>query len=99
MVDAGMPPAAALLAGTSNAARLLGLDAEIGTLSVGKSADIVAVPGEPIADIRVTERPLFVMRRGQIVRQDGQPLLRRQDRQSTRLNSSQSCAPRMPPSC
>src|SRR3546814_15053137 len=45
MVDAGMRPGAALLAGTSNAARLLGLDAEIGTLTPGKWADIVAVPG------------------------------------------------------
>lgn len=76
MVDAGMSPPAALIAGTSNAARLLGLDAEIGTLSVGKSADIVAVPGNPLIDIRVTERPLFVMQRGRVIRQDGQSLLR-----------------------
>src|SRR3546814_17136248 len=74
MVDAGMPPAAALLAGTSNAARLLGLDAEIGTLSVGKSADIVAVPGAPIADIPGNDRPLFVMRRRHIVRHAGPSL-------------------------
>jgi len=70
MVDAGMPPAAALIAGTSNAARLLGLDSELGTLSPGKAADIVAVPGNPLTDIRVTGRPLFVMQRGRIVRQD-----------------------------
>lgn len=76
MVDAGMLPAAALFAGTSNAARLLGLDAEIGTLAVGKSADIVAVPGNPFIDIRVTERPLFVMQRGRVIRQDSQSLLR-----------------------
>lgn len=76
MVDAGMPPAAALIAGTSNAARLLGLDGEIGTLSVGKAADIVAVPGNPITDIRVTERPVFVMQRGRVIREHGESLIR-----------------------
>src|SRR3546814_14022498 len=48
MVDAGMRPGAALLAGTSNAARLLGLDAEIGTPTPGTWADIAAVPGNPV---------------------------------------------------
>jgi imidazolonepropionase-like amidohydrolase len=76
MVDAGMRPAAALVAGTSNAARLLGLDSEIGTLAKGKVADIVAVPGNPMTDIRVTERPLFVMQAGRVIRQDDKSLLR-----------------------
>ncbi len=76
MVKAGMLPASALLAGTRNGARLLGLDDEVGTLSVGKAADVVAVPGDPIAAIEVTERPLFVMQSGQIIRQDGRSLLR-----------------------
>src|SRR3546814_18078390 len=67
MVDAGMRPAAALIAGTSNAARLLGLDSDIGTLAIGKAADIVAVPGNPLTDIRATERPLFVMQRGRVL--------------------------------
>ncbi len=76
MVDAGMRPGAALLAGTSNAAKLLGLDAEIGTLAKGMQADIVAVPGDPLADIRVTERPSFVMQRGRVIREGGRSLLR-----------------------
>jgi len=76
MVETGMRPAAALLAGTRNAARLLGLEGEIGTLAAGKAADIVAVPGDPLTDIRVTERPLFVMQRGRVIRQDGKSLLR-----------------------
>jgi imidazolonepropionase-like amidohydrolase len=76
MVDAGMRPGAALLAGTSNAARLLGLDTDIGTLTQGKFADIVAVSGNPLIDIHATERPLFVMQRGHVVRQDGISLLR-----------------------
>lgn len=75
MVDAGMSPARALIAGTSNAARLLGLDPEIGTLAAGKWADIVAVPGNPLADIHVTEKPLFVMQHGRVIRQDGHSLL------------------------
>lgn len=76
MVEAGMRPATALLAGTSNAARLLGLDSEIGMLASGTAADIVAVPGNPLTDIRVTERPLFVMQRGRVIRQDGKSRLR-----------------------
>jgi imidazolonepropionase-like amidohydrolase len=45
-------------------------------LAAGKAADIVAVPGNPLTDIRVTERPLFVMQRGRVIRQDGKSLLR-----------------------
>jgi imidazolonepropionase-like amidohydrolase len=67
MTDLGMPPAAALLTGTREGAKLLGLESEIGTLEAGKLADIVAVPGDVLANIRATERPLFVMQRGRIV--------------------------------
>ncbi len=66
MTELGMSPEAALLAGTREAAELLGLEAEIGTLEPGKRADIVAVPGDPTADIAVTLDPLFVMQRGQV---------------------------------
>lgn len=67
MVELGMPPAAALLSGTREAAKLLGVDAEVGTLEAGKFADIVAVRGNALADISVTEKPLFVMKHGQVV--------------------------------
>jgi imidazolonepropionase-like amidohydrolase len=67
MTDLGMTPAASLLAGTREAAKLLGIDAEAGTLEVGKFADVVAVPGDVIANIHATEHPIFVMRHGQIV--------------------------------
>jgi imidazolonepropionase-like amidohydrolase len=67
MTDLGMSPAAALLAGTRSAARLLGVDAEVGTLEAGKIADIVAVPGNVISNIRSTEHPVFVMHLGKIV--------------------------------
>ncbi|HEY6147264.1 MAG TPA: amidohydrolase family protein, partial [Thermoanaerobaculia bacterium] len=64
MVRFGMSPAAALRAGTSVAAELLGMSKQLGTLEAGKLADIVAVPGDPLQDIRATERVLFVMKDG-----------------------------------
>lgn len=48
--------------------RLLGTIDRVGTLEAGKLADVVAVPGNPIADITATERPLFVMKDGIVVR-------------------------------
>ena len=67
MTDLGMAPAAALLSGTRDAAKLLGVDQEVGTLEAGKAADIVAVPGNVLTDIHATEHPVFVMQRGQVV--------------------------------
>lgn len=67
MTDAGMTAPAALLAGTREAAKLLGLDAETGTLAAGKLADIVAVPGNVLQDIHATEHPLFVMKAGRVI--------------------------------
>lgn len=69
MVGLGLSPRNALLAGTRNAAKLLSLDHEIGTISEGKWADIVVVPGNPITDIKVTQAPIFVMKRGFVVRE------------------------------
>jgi imidazolonepropionase-like amidohydrolase len=73
MTDLGMSPTAALLAGTRDAARLLGVEAELGTLEAGKTADIVAVPGNVLSDIHGTEHPLFVMHLGRIVVQKTGP--------------------------
>jgi len=67
MTDIGMQPAAALEAGTRDAAKLLGVDGEVGTLEAGKVADVVAVPGNVLTDIHATEHPLLVMQRGHIV--------------------------------
>jgi imidazolonepropionase-like amidohydrolase len=69
MTDLGMSPAAALLSATRDSARLLGVDAEVGTLAAGKVADIVAVPGNVLSDIHATEHPLFVMHLGRVVLQ------------------------------
>ncbi|PYQ68188.1 MAG: amidohydrolase [Acidobacteria bacterium] len=68
MVGLGMSPAAALRAAGPAAADLLGLGNRIGTLEKGKEADIVAVPGDPLKDIRATERVFFVMKDGRILR-------------------------------
>jgi imidazolonepropionase-like amidohydrolase len=68
MVDLGMSPAAALRSAGPMAAELLGLAAEIGTLEKGKEADVVAVPGDPLKDVHATEKVLFVMKGGQIVK-------------------------------
>jgi len=68
MTGLGMSPAAALRAAGPAAADLLGLGSLVGTLEKGKEADIVAVPGDPLADIRATERVFFVMKAGRIVR-------------------------------
>ncbi len=70
MVDRGLPPAAALRAATSSAADLLGLSRQIGTLEPGKEADVIAVPGDPLADIHVMEKVAFVMKGGRIYRDD-----------------------------
>jgi imidazolonepropionase-like amidohydrolase len=67
MVNFGMSPAQSLLAGTRDAARLLGVDKDVGTLEAGKIADIVAVPGNVLADIHATEHPVLVMHLGKIV--------------------------------
>ena len=66
MVDLGMKPVEALKAGTSNDADLLGLASKIGTLEANKLADVVAVPGNPIENIRQTEHVFFVMKEGVI---------------------------------
>jgi imidazolonepropionase-like amidohydrolase len=67
MVAAGLSPLRSLKAGTSVAASLLQRD-DIGVLAPGKQADIVAMPGDPLADIAATEKVDFVMKGGHIYR-------------------------------
>jgi imidazolonepropionase-like amidohydrolase len=64
MVKFGMTPAQALKSATSSAAELLGMQDKVGTIEVGKYADIVAVPGDPLADVIVMEKVDFVMKGG-----------------------------------
>jgi imidazolonepropionase-like amidohydrolase len=75
MTNDGMTPAQSLKAGTSVAADLLGLSARIGTLEAGKEADIIAVPGNPLDNIKVTQSVLFVMKDGVTYRNDRTPQL------------------------
>ena len=70
MVDLGMKPVDALKAGTANDADLLGLSNQLGTLESGKLADVVAVPGDPIQNIRQTEHVFFVMKEGVIFKNE-----------------------------
>lgn len=72
MVGLGMKPIDALRAATSVDAELFGIASRVGTLEVGKLADIVAVPGDPVTNIRATERVFFVMKEGAIAHH-GQP--------------------------
>jgi imidazolonepropionase-like amidohydrolase len=65
-----MKPVDALKAATWGDAELLGLSATLGTLERGKLADVVAVPGDPVKDIAVTEKVLFVMKEGTVYRND-----------------------------
>jgi imidazolonepropionase-like amidohydrolase len=64
LAAAGVPPAAVLEAATRTAARMLGLDAEIGTVEVGKSADLIVVDGDPLADIRALRALRWTIRDG-----------------------------------
>ncbi len=68
MVKNGFTPAQALLAATAAGADLLGLADKIGTIETGKLADLVAVPGDPLQDIRQTEKVSFVMQGGRVVK-------------------------------
>ncbi len=68
MVKYGMPPVEALKAATVNAADLLGVTADAGTIEPGKSADIIAVTGDPLTDVTVLKKIEFVMARGEVVK-------------------------------
>lgn len=70
MVADGMTPGQALQAGTSSGAELLGLTGRIGALKPGLIADVVATPGNPLDDIGLTRKVIFVMKDGVIYRND-----------------------------
>ena len=68
LVSIGMTPMQAIQAGTKVNAELLKLDKEIGTIEVGKFADIIGVKGDPLKDITELQRVKFVMIGGEVVK-------------------------------
>jgi imidazolonepropionase-like amidohydrolase len=72
MVAAGMSPEAAIRSATIEAATLLGRIDSIGTIEAGKDADIVAVQGDPLANVRLLENVGFVMKHGRVHKLDGE---------------------------
>ncbi|MGA2005567.1 MAG: amidohydrolase family protein [Terriglobales bacterium] len=73
MVKYGMTPMQAIQAATSNAADLLGRSSEIGSVKVGKYADLVAVTADPLKNISVLENVEFVMKDGKVYKSAGAP--------------------------
>jgi imidazolonepropionase-like amidohydrolase len=71
MVKYGMTPMQAIQAATSNAADLLGHANELGSIKVGKYADLIAVSGDPLKDISLLERVEFVMKEGKVYKSAG----------------------------
>lgn len=71
MVEAGVPPFEAIRSATQSAADLLDRTKDVGTLQPGHFADIVAVQGDPLTDIRLLEQVSFVMKQGRIYKADG----------------------------
>jgi imidazolonepropionase-like amidohydrolase len=70
LVRLGMTPMQAIVAGTKGNSEVLGKDKEFGTIEAGKLADIIAVKGDPIADINELKKVRFVMIGGKIVKQE-----------------------------
>ena len=70
MVQHGMDPMSAIVAATVNAADLLGLSDQVGSIEPGKAADIIAVRGDPLSDVGVLRTMSFVMARGRVHRME-----------------------------
>jgi imidazolonepropionase-like amidohydrolase len=68
-----MSPLAAIQSGTLNAADLMGWTDKVGSLDPGKWADVIAVPGDPLADVRILQHVPFVMKAGVIYKDEAQP--------------------------
>lgn len=70
MVAHGMPASAAIVAATTGAAKLLGVDRDVGSLEPGKAADLIAVSGNPLNDVTVLKSVRFVMKGGSVLKQE-----------------------------
>jgi len=65
-----MTPMAAIQSATSRAAEMLGMSGQLGVVAPGAYADILAVPGDPLKDVKELERVSFVMKDGQVFRNE-----------------------------
>lgn len=70
LVSAGLTPAEALVAATSGAARMLGVDADLGSIAVGQVADLVLLNADPLSDIRNTRRIWRVIQGGRVINRE-----------------------------
>jgi imidazolonepropionase-like amidohydrolase len=70
MVEFGMTPMAAIQAATAKAAEMLGMPGQLGVVAPGAYADLVAVPGDPLADVKELGRVFFVMKDGKVFRNE-----------------------------
>jgi imidazolonepropionase-like amidohydrolase len=75
MVQAGMPPMFVLQAATTHAAELLHKQDQLGQIAVGRQADVIAVPGNPLDDITAMQHVSFVMKDGVVYKDGGKPTL------------------------
>lgn len=71
LVEAGLSNLEAIRAGTAVAAEAMGLEQAIGTVAVGRKADLIAVEGDPLTDIKALSRVKLVVKRGEVVRSEG----------------------------
>ena len=74
MVGAGMPTTFVLQAATTHAAELLKKSKDLGTVEPGKFADVIAVAGNPLDDIKLMQKVAFVMKNGVVYKQNGKPM-------------------------
>jgi imidazolonepropionase-like amidohydrolase len=68
MVQYGMTPLQAIQAATRNAAQALNREKDVGTIAIGRYADLIAVDGDPLKDVRVLEKVAVVIKGGQVVK-------------------------------
>src|SRR6202035_1176175 len=73
MVEFGMPPMEAIQSATSRAAIMLDMDGKIGVLAPGAYADIIAVDGNPLGNIKALENVQFVMKEGKVFKSASMP--------------------------
>jgi imidazolonepropionase-like amidohydrolase len=70
VVELGMSPMAAIQSATSRAAEMLDMPGQLGTIAPGAYADVIAVNGDPLADIKILQNVQFVMKDGKVFKNE-----------------------------